>query len=137
MRIIKSKTWDSFEIALKSSFWGNKKNRFLSWELNEKILFFIEFDGIAIGEVIGKSFQSENSICESELFRWKIPINCKLIAKGDKGSIMQKEIKSIIAGRYGPKYGVIMLFSIKIPDFLEEDIIRYLCSQKHVTLPVT
>lgn len=123
MRIIKSNTWDSFKLALENGIWGNKQNRFSKWSPNEKIVMFIENDGLALGKIIGKQFYSEKVIWVEDLYPWRIPIDFEYYIKGDKGKILQKKIKDLIKENYKSHYGPLILFGKKVPELVSNKIL--------------
>ncbi|HPD39626.1 MAG TPA: hypothetical protein PK411_14865 [Mesotoga infera] len=125
MRIMKSKIWESFEVARDNNVWANKKKHFSKWEVGERVVMFIEEDGVALGEITGLPFYSEEVLWEDDLYPWRIPISFELIAKGKEGETAQRRLKRIIAEGYGSYYGSLILFGIKIPEVLENDILEF------------
>ena len=130
MRLMKSKRWQSFEVARDNNVWANNKKRFSKWEVGEKLIMLIEEDGVALGEITGLPLYSEEVLWEDDLYPWRIPISFELITKGEEGEAIQRRLKEIIKEGYGPNYGILILFGIKIPELLENDIFEFFSNKQ-------
>ncbi len=126
MRIVKSKSWEAFEIGREKEVWGSNKKRYRNWKIGERLLFFIENNGVAVAEIRSEQFLSNEVFWKEDLYPNRIRFACFDVYKGKEGSELQASIKKILKEGYGPTYGTMILFGTKIPDELEKEIERIL-----------
>lgn len=124
MRIVKSNSWKAFEIAKENSVWGNKKKRFSNWEPGELLVMFIEDDGLAVGKIKGKQFESDEMFWEDDLYPWRIPVKFYSVEKGGKAKELQQKIRELLKREYGGRYGTVILFGMKIHEEDEKKLIE-------------
>ncbi len=122
MRIIKSKSWEAFEIGKENGVWGCNRKRYGNWTVGEKLIFFVEEDGVAIGEMTGEQFQSDEVLWKDDLYPNRIRFKCSKVYTDEEGKELQASIKKILREGYGSNYGTIILFGTKIPEELEREI---------------
>ena len=124
MRIVKSNSWKAFDIAKEHSLWGNKKKRFSKWEPGELLVMFVEDDGLAVGKITGKQFESDEVFWEDDLYPWRIPVEFHSVEKGEKGKHLQQKIREFLKNEYGSRYGTVILFGMKIHEEDEKELIE-------------
>lgn len=130
MRIVKSNSWKAFEIAKENSVWGNKKKRFSNWEPGELLVMFIEDDGLAVGKITGKQFESDEMFWEDDLYPWRIPVEFYSDERGNKGNRLQQKIREFLKNEYGSTYGTLILFGMKIHEEDEKKLIELLRNER-------
>ena len=123
MRIVKAKSWEAFEIGKENGVWGFNRKRYGNWTVGERLIFFVEEDGVAIGEITGEQFQSDEVLWKDDLYPNRIRFQCSKVFKAEEGKKLQASIKKILREGYGSNYGTIILFGTKIPEELEKDIV--------------
>ncbi|MCB1223877.1 MAG: hypothetical protein KDK21_08100 [Mesotoga sp.] len=122
MRIAKSRSWEAFRTGREHGVWGCNRKRYGNWKPGERLVFFIENNGVAICEITGEQFQSDEIIWEDNLFPNRIKFSCSNVLEGKSGAELQASIKKILREGYGPTYGTLILFGTKIPEELEKKI---------------
>jgi hypothetical protein len=122
MRIVKSKSWEAFEIGKENGVWGCNRKRYGNWTVGERLIFFVEEDGVAISKIIGEQFQSDEVLWKDDLYPNRIRFQCSKVFNAEEGKELQASIKKILKEGYGSNYGTIILFGTKIPEELEGEI---------------
>ncbi len=75
---------------------------------------FVEDDGLAVGKITGKQFESDEVFWEDDLYPWRIPVEFHSVEKGEKGKRLQQEIRELLKKEYGSTYGTLILFGMVI-----------------------
>lgn len=124
MRILKATHWNKFYIARDKNVWGNNRKRFSNWSNGEKLLMFIENDGIALFEITGEQYYSEEILWEDDIYQWRIPITLLHMFDSQIGKEKQKLIKNILQKNFGSHYGSILICGTLVPKNVEFEILN-------------
>lgn len=91
---------------------------------------FIEDDGLAVGKITGKQFESDEMFWEDDLYPWRIPVEFYSDERGNKGNRLQQKIREFLKNEYGSTYGTLILFGMKIHEEDEKKLIELLRNER-------
>lgn len=109
---------ENFLICVKHNLWGAKRNILKGWQIGEKIIFRVDKNIAAYGEVISKSYYDKRKVWRDDLYPYRIRIKVEHILPRDKRFPLSEEIKKRLIHYFGDlssyRFGLINQKSIPI-----------------------
>jgi hypothetical protein len=114
-----------FLVSVKHGVWGSKKNRFKNWKIGDLLVFKIDDQLAAVGEISGRYFKSDDNVWSNGVFPYRVPINfIKILSEGNRVDVVG-EVKKTLVNEWGKKYGVGLLNQASIEGEAAKHILQF------------
>jgi hypothetical protein len=123
-------------ICLEYGVWGATRNRLQKWTVGSQLVIIGSTDLIALADVCGEPFISEDLIFNGGFYPFRIPVSFKRVIGPEQTPAVVADIRKILADRYGKKSGWPILGQVALPDEIGRLVLTAIHSRRNIITEV-